>query len=226
MTQKLSVQGRNPIAAGEQNFLLTAVRFDHRDKWGANQWLFICECGNEHVTRADWVRLGRVKSCGCYRDEINGERIAATATTHGHTKNGRITSDYNSWRNMLERCNSPSCPSYKNHGARGIKICERWAHSFENFLADMGPKPTPKHSIGRTDNDGNYEPGNCAWETQSQQMRNRRNTRLVEYQGRSMSLAEACELAGQSRTRVNARLRMGWNIERALAHGDGRSDEV
>src|SRR5882672_195129 len=107
MTQKLSVKGRKPIAAGEQNGLLTAVRFDHRDRWGANYWLFECECGNETVTRPDWARLGKVVSCGCYRDEINGQRIRRAATTHGHSKDGRLTSEYNSWRNMLGRCNDP-----------------------------------------------------------------------------------------------------------------------
>lgn len=226
MTEKPSVQGRKPIEAGEQNFLLTAVRFDHRDKWGANQWLFTCDCGNEHVTRADWVRLGRVKSCGCYRDEVNGSRLATTATTHGHTKNGRLTSEYNSWRNMRDRCKYPGDDHWANYGGRGIKVCERWDTSFENFLADMGLKPTPRHSIGREDGNGNYEPSNCRWETPKEQGRNRRNNRLVHYQNRDMTLAEACELTGLPRSRVKARLRNGWPIERALSHGDGRSGEV
>lgn len=215
MTQNKSVKGRKPIEAGERNNLLTAIRFDHRDKWGANQWLFECDCGNETITRPDWVRLGKVLSCGCYRAERAGERMVKIATTHGHSSNGKLTSEYNSWRNMRDRCNLPSSESYKSHGGRGITVCEQWS-SFQTFLSDMGPKPTPKHTIGRMDNDGNYEPDNCEWETSNQQMRNRTDTRWVEYQGRKMSLAEACELSGQTRTRVNARLRLGWTIERAL----------
>lgn len=215
MTQKISVKGRKPIEAGELNGLLTAMRFDHRDKWGANYWLFECDCGNETVTRPDWARLGRVVSCGCYRAELNAERLTKLAATHGHTRNGKLSSEYNSWRNMRDRCTDPNNATYKSHGARGITVCARW-DSFENFLADMGPKPTPKHTIGREKNDKNYEPDNCSWETHKQQARNKTNTRLIEYQGRIMSLAEACELAGQPRTRVNARLRLGWTIERAL----------
>lgn len=215
MTQKKSAQGRKWVEAGELNGLLTAVRFDHRDKWGANHWLFECECGNETVTRPDWVKQGKVQSCGCYRDEINGDRIARMATTHGHSKNGKLTSEYNSWRNMRDRCRYPSNEHWDLYGGRGITVCERWDTSFKNFLEDMGPKPKGQ-TIDRIDVNGNYEPGNCQWAAPKTQMRNMRNNRIINYLGRDMTLAEACELAGVPRTRVNARLRLGWPIERAL----------
>lgn len=221
MTQKLSVKGRKPIVAGEQNALLCAVRFDHRDKWGANQWLFMCDCGNEHVTRPDWVRLGKVKSCGCYRDEQLGMRSAISARTHGHSANGKLTSEYNSWRNMRDRCFHPNSEKFPHYGGRGITVCERWAKSFENFLADMGPAPKG-HTIDRKDVNGNYEPDNCKWSTQKEQMRNTTKTRTVLYLGRDMSLAEACELSGLPRSRVNARLRAGWTVERVFSEEDGR----
>lgn len=217
MTQKKSARGRKPIEAGEQNGLLTAIRFEYRDKWGANQWLFECDCGNETVTRPDWVRLGKVVSCGCYRDEINGERMKRTARTHGHSSGGKLTSEYNSWRNMRDRCKYPSAENWHKYGGRGIKVCDRWIDSFENFLEDMGPKPTRKHTIERLDVNGNYEPDNCVWAVSKTQMRNRTDTRWVEFRGRRMALAEACELAGIPRNVVDARLNRKWTMERALS---------
>jgi hypothetical protein len=215
MTQKKSAQGQKWVEAGERNALLVAVRFSHRDKWGANYWLFKCDCGEETCQRPDYVKRGRVLSCGCYREERASERMAARST-HGHSSGGKLTSEYNSWRNMRDRCRYPSSDNWDMYGGRGIKVCERWDTSFENFLADMGPKPTPKHTIGRKDQDGNYEPGNCEWETIPQQNRNRRDNRMVMFGGRELTLAEACREMGIPRNRVDARLRYGFTVEEAL----------
>ena len=78
------------------------------------------------------------------------------------------------WYHMIRRCTNPHDSGYKDYGGRGITVCERWADSFENFLVDMGPKPTVAHSLDRIDNDGNYEPGNCRWATAKQQANNSR----------------------------------------------------
>ena len=90
---------------------------------------------------------------------------------HGQSRKGQITSEYRCWYHMKERCQNPKNQAFKNYGGRGIRVCEAW-QKFENFYKDMGPKPGAKYSIDRTNNDGNYEPGNCKWATWKEQNNN------------------------------------------------------
>lgn len=168
----------------------------------------VCTCGKEKGVLVTGLRSGRSNSCGC----LNREVLRTRSQTHG------MSTDpiYAVWNSMLGRCYREGDSNFKNYGARGIKVCERW-HTFENFLADMGERPTEKHSIERKDNDGDYEPGNCKWATKKEQARNTRRTRLFSFQGRSLTTAEWAAEVGIKEATLSSRLRLyGWSLKRAL----------
>jgi hypothetical protein len=133
----------------------------------ATFYLCKCDCGNEKIIRADCLKSGNSKSCGCLWKE------KCTNRTHGASHGKTFMPEYKVWTGMKMRCQNPNAHGYKYWGGRGIKLCERW-QSFENFIADMGPRPSDKHSIDRIDNDKHYEPGNCHWVTRDTQRKNQR----------------------------------------------------
>ena len=133
-----------------------------------------CDCGKEKVIRSNNLRSGNTKSCGCLN--------ATSALKHGSTASHKVTREYKTWCGMKERCMNQKKECYKNYGGRGIKVCDEWLHSFENFLAylkanKMYPKPVGMSLDRYPNNDGNYEPGNIRWATSSQQRQNQRNRR-------------------------------------------------
>ena len=134
-----------------------------------------CECGNEKIVMIKNLRKGNTKSCGCYKAETssrNGYQIK-----HGHNKKRKTSLTYISWQRMKQRCTYIKDKNYDIYGGRGIKVCHRWINSFENFLQDMGERPSKLHSIDRIDPNGNYEPNNCRWTTMKEQQNNRRNNK-------------------------------------------------
>lgn len=131
------------------------------NKNGQAAWLCKCVCGNESTIKGEMLRRGKSLSCGCLRSE--GHK------SHG----GRYSPEYTIWSGMIQRCTNPKRKGYQNYGGRGIKVTERWRR-FENFIADMGQRPSSKHSIDRIDNNGDYCPQNCKWSTQKEQIANQR----------------------------------------------------
>lgn len=177
---------------------------------GANSfyWFCICECGEKAVIRGMDMRHGKTTSCGC----VKLARITALKYSHGlsHSPENQV------WTQMIQRCTNPKNKSFKNYGGRGIKVCDRWLNSFANFYADMGPRPSDEHSIDRTNNDGNYEPGNCQWVKRKAQSRNTRGNRLLTFDGETKCLVEWAEDCGIDAGVVRARIGMGWTVAKAL----------
>lgn len=164
------------------------------------QWLCRCVCGKERAVISLSLHAGKSKSCGCM-----------TRVTHGMHK----SPEYGIWRSMKNRCHIKKHKGYRNYGARGIKVCERWLNSFENFYADMGPRPSPEHSIDRKNNNGNYEPGNCRWATNDVQHRNRSDTHFIEFAGERLPLLDWATKLGLSPRGLRTRLER-LSLEQAL----------
>lgn len=134
---------------------------------GQVTWRCRCDCGKETVVPGGPLSNGNTKSCGCHKHDA---LKPWTTDKHGHSR--RKTPTYSTWKAMIARCTNPNNAWWHRYGGRGITVCDRW-RSYENFLEDMGEKSNPLLTIGRIDNDGNYEPSNCRWETRSQQMTSR-----------------------------------------------------
>lgn len=140
-----------------------------------------CDCGIEREIVLEYLRRGVTQSCGCLQREKAG------GTTGGRRTHGLSASpEYGPWQAMKDRCLNPRSRAWANYGGRGITVCQEWATSFEAFLAAVGPRPSLKHTLGRFENDGNYEPGNAGWQTPAEQGANRRpakRTRVARPEG-------------------------------------------
>jgi hypothetical protein len=163
-------------------------------------WLCLCSCGNFKEVREPHLRSEHTKSCGCLH------------TIHGLTK----TTEFDVWSSIKKRCLNPNHKSYADYGGRGITICPEWRDSFATFLADMGPRPSPQHSIDRIDVNGNYCKENCRWATPREQQNNRRNNHLLTFNGTTMTLAEWSRLTLIHKATLRWRISMGWSSEDVL----------
>jgi len=201
------------ILAGDRFKFLVATGRTVRDERGRRAHEFRCDCGSIVVSDAWQVRNARRQSCGCQWRRSAGKALVR----HGHGRAKAQTAEYHTWCHIKARCLVPTDKSFPRYGGRGVTVCARWQESFEHFLADMGPRPSVAHSIDRVDNDGPYAPENCRWATRVEQARNKRTSRLIDYQGEKISLAEACERAGAPYKRAHDRLQNGWSVDRALA---------
>lgn len=174
---------------------------------GHRYWCCKCLCGEYTTTNTSHLRSGHTSSCGCLQKQKQSAR-AARHRMHG-------SPEYWCWANMLQRCTNDNSPMYSDYGGRGIGVCKSW-HTFEQFYADMGPRPSKYHSIDRKDNDGPYCKDNCRWATQKQQNNNQRKSRLLTYGGNTRTIAQWAELIGIAYAALYGRLRNGWSVADAL----------
>lgn len=173
-----------------------------------------CDCGKETTPRALALISGHTRSCGC----LSPETARALFVRHGHATGGKTTGEYAAWLGMKRRCYSVKMRAYPLYGGRGITVCDRWRDSFPAFLADMGPRPSPQHSVDRYPNkDGNYEPGNCRWATKGEQSRNTNRNRLVTFRGETLCVTDWAARLGVGKHAISSRLfGLGWSVEKAL----------
>lgn len=186
---------------GQKHGQLTLLSFSHKDSKSKPIWNVICECGKKKQVRISSILNGLIQSCG-----IGHSR----PRTHGKSE----TQGYNAWLSMRTRCQNPNSHAYDRYGGRGIVVCERW-EDYANFLADMGERPSSRHSLDRIDNNGPYSPENCRWATPEEQGRNKRTNRILELNGRSMCLQDWARELGLNHSSLLERLQK-WPIEKAL----------
>ena len=184
---------------------LVALKMDGFNKWKKAVWLCRCDCGNTISTLSNGLIAGRTKSCGCYQKEV--------VTKHGVSR----SPEYIAWKSMISRCRNSNDPSYKTYGGAGVDVCDRWIESVNNFIEDMGARPSLKYSVDRIDNSKGYSKENCRWATMKEQQRNRTNNRIIEFNGISMCIAEWCELLGLKFCTLDRRLKnKNFTVEQAL----------
>lgn len=163
-------------------------------------WDCLCDCGKTIILHTYDLRSGLRTSCGC---------------SNNTDQPSKRRKEYRRWKNMLSRCNNPQNSQWEDYGGRGITVCERWM-VFENFLEDMGPPPTPRHTLDRCNNNGNYEPNNCRWATYLEQGRNTRRNTTFTINGKTRCMSEWSEITGLSVHTIRSRLDLGWDITMAI----------
>lgn len=198
---------------------LTGLTFDrltvvgYLGRIGANNtWDCVCRCGSRRAVSGGNLKSGHTQSCGC----LHKEKTSEATKTHGASK----SAEYRIWNGMKNRCLDKSNVNFDRYGGRGITVCARWLNSFEAFLADMGQRPSSKHSIDRINNNGNYEPGNCRWATAKEQANNTSANVLLTINGLTKPLSIWAAEYGLDRSVVMSRVING-DVGEALIRPSG-----
>lgn len=179
-----------------------------RTREGTHLYKAKCICGRICIVRRSGLINGIPGGCGC----IRYTNLSKRNFKHGMTK----SPEYRIWAAIKARCLNPNVINTHLYGGRGIKLCNAWMISFEQFFKDMGPRPSPKHSIERKDTNGNYEPANCKWATSIEQNNNRRNNRIITVNGESKTLAQWSRSSGIGIGTICYRLCHGWSEQDAV----------
>ncbi len=171
-------------------------------------WVCVCDCGKSKELKAERIKRRESRSCGCLQRELTSKR-SVRQTDPLWDRERRIH------QGMRQRCSNPNNKWYHRYGGRGIKVCDRWLESAQNFFDDMGHAPEG-FELDRIDNDGNYEPLNCRWASRSQQMRNTGVNRRLTHGGQTLLMSEWAEILGVSLSTLKSRVRIGWSDERVV----------
>lgn len=195
------------IQIGDVFGKLTVVALDKPSKRSIERmWLCRCECGNMKSANDARLKIGHVKSCGCFMSQ----RIRETQTTHGQTK----TPLYAVWRGIKARCNNPRHKAYARYGGRGITVCEEWNNSFETFKDwAYANGYSQELSIDRIDNDKGYSPDNCRWADVYTQANNMSHNITFCYNGETHTVAEWARILNVGYGALKKRVKEGWNVD-------------
>jgi len=180
--------------------LLILEEVKERDSYGYILYKCKCSCGKEKIIRGHNIRSGNSLSCSCSRIQPNLKH------------NMSYTAEHNAWRSMKKRCKNKNDPRYEDYGGRGIKVCDRWINSFENFFEDMGYKPSKSHSIERINNDGDYEPSNCIWADVKTQARNKRTSMKILYENKIIDIFLFSEIMNLSVSGAKKRIFRNYKL--------------
>lgn len=171
-------------------------------------WRCRCVCGTvKDVVQSNLVS-GTSKSCGCRKHDVG--------VKHGAARRGSVWPEFYVWKAMIDRCHNKNSQGFARYGGRGIRVCDEWRQDFSAFISDLGRRPSVNHTIERVDNSLGYFAGNCKWATHIEQDRNKRTSRKVAFNGRSLTVAEWSEVTGISDRTLIWRLNAGWPPDSAL----------
>lgn len=198
---------------------LVVLRRDLESSRGQRRWVCQCDCGNLTSAITAELNRGNVRSCGCLMVDLGKSR-------RRYDQPMNEMSEYHSWRSMIKRCLDPNSIGYENYGGRGITVNPEWLETFDNFYRDMGPKPTPEHSIERKDSDGNYVPDNCRWATAAEQGNNKRNCIYFELDGESLTLPVIARKLSLNYSRLYWHTNRGLSLEEAVSRVRARPSQV
>lgn len=185
---------------------------------GRRRFICRCSCGVERAVDLSHMRGGRSTGCGCRAARNTSKRV----WVHGQANGGGVRPagrEYAAWQSMKDRCFNPDNQDYGRYGGRGITVHPKWL-DYLAFFRDMGSRPSPKHSLDRINNDGNYEPGNCKWSTPREQCRNQEKTLWLTHEGRTLTLREWAETSGIPYDTLYGRFKCGRPSEEILFRGN------
>lgn len=195
--ERLVVQSRHPIATSG----------------GKSRWNCLCDCGSVCVVNGSNLVKNHTRSCGCLVTD-HAKKMGDSNVVHGYATDK--PAEYRIWSGMKTRCYNTASKDYDRYGGRGIEVCDRWKDSFENFLEDMGSRPSPDHSIDREDNNGHYEPNNCYWATTVEQGNNKRSNVVLDHGDRKLTRTQLSRETGIAYHNLKRRTTNGMGLDEAL----------